>query len=39
MERKMEEIFCKDLKCEWRLGSVVVMIEFFQNLLFVVSIE
>ena len=38
MEGRIEDTFYKDLKREWRSGSIAVMTESFKNLPFVVSI-
>jgi len=39
MEGRIEDTFNKDLKREWRSGSIAVMTESFKNLPFVVSIK
>lgn len=39
MEGRIEDTFYKDLKREWRSGSIAVMTESFKNLPFVVSIK
>lgn len=37
MEGRIEDMFYKDLKREWRSGSIAVMTDSFKNLPFVVS--
>jgi len=37
MEGRIEDTFYKDLKREWRSGSIAVMTDSFKNLPFVVS--
>ena len=39
MEGRIEDTFYKDLKREWRSGSIAVMTESFKNLPFDVSIK
>lgn len=39
MEGRIEDTFYKDLKREWRSGSIAVTTESFKNLPFVVSIK